>query len=68
MQRIFIKKCVLFRMGSVRRVKRFTAGSRNEADFSLMTKGAEVAETTVKRFLCCGFRRSGKAMGQVYQC
>jgi hypothetical protein len=21
-----------------------------------------------KRFLCCGFRRTGKAMGQVYQC
>jgi hypothetical protein len=30
--------------------------------------GAEVAETTVKRLLCCGFRRSGKAIGQVYQC
>jgi hypothetical protein len=29
---------------------------------------AEVAETTVKRFLCCGFRCTGKAMGQVYQC
>jgi hypothetical protein len=30
---------------------------------------AEVAETTVKRFLSCGFRRTGKAMvGQVYQC
>jgi hypothetical protein len=29
---------------------------------------AEVAETTVKRFLCCEFRRTGKAMGQVYQC
>jgi hypothetical protein len=27
-----------------------------------------VAETTVKRLLCCGFRRIGKAMGQVYQC
>jgi hypothetical protein len=27
---------------------------------------AEVAETTVKRLLCCGFRRTGKAMGQVY--
>jgi hypothetical protein len=26
--------------------------------------GAEVAE----RLLCCGFQRSGKAMGQVYQC
>jgi hypothetical protein len=27
-----------------------------------------VAETTVKRLLCCGFRRTGKAMVQVYQC
>jgi hypothetical protein len=27
-----------------------------------------VAETTVKRILCCGFRRTGKAMGQVYHC
>jgi hypothetical protein len=27
--------------------------------------GAEVAETAVKKFLCCGFRRTGKAMGQV---
>jgi hypothetical protein len=23
-----------------------------------------VADTTVKRFLCCGFRRTGKAMGK----
>jgi hypothetical protein len=29
---------------------------------------AEVAETRVKRLLFCGFRRTGKAMGQVYQC
>jgi hypothetical protein len=29
---------------------------------------AEGVETTVKRLLCCGFRRIGKAMGQVYQC
>jgi hypothetical protein len=28
----------------------------------------EVAETTVNRLLCCGFRRTGKAMGQVYHC
>jgi hypothetical protein len=27
-----------------------------------------VAEITVKRLLCCGFRRTGKAMGHVYQC
>jgi hypothetical protein len=30
--------------------------------------GAEVAETTVTRLLWCGFRRTGNAMGQVYQC
>jgi hypothetical protein len=29
---------------------------------------AEVAETRVKRLLYCGFRRTGKAMRQVYQC
>jgi hypothetical protein len=30
--------------------------------------GAEVAQTTVKKLLCCGFRRTDKAIGQVYQC
>jgi hypothetical protein len=30
--------------------------------------GTEVAETTVKILLFCGFRCTGKAMGQVYQC
>jgi hypothetical protein len=30
---------------------------------------AEVAKTTVKRLLlCCGFRRTGTTLGQVYQC
>jgi hypothetical protein len=37
---------------------------------SVMTKrlkrSVEVVETTVKRLLCCCFRRTGKAMGQVY--
>jgi hypothetical protein len=27
-----------------------------------------VAETTIKRLLCCGFRRAAKAMGHVFQC
>jgi hypothetical protein len=27
-----------------------------------------VAETTMKILLCCGFRRTVKATGQVYQC
>jgi hypothetical protein len=27
-----------------------------------------VTEKTVKKLLCCGFRRTSKAMGQAYQC
>jgi hypothetical protein len=30
--------------------------------------GAKFAETIVKRLLCWGFRRTGRVMGQVYQC
>jgi hypothetical protein len=30
--------------------------------------GAEMAEETVKRLICCGFWSTGKAIGQVYQC
>jgi hypothetical protein len=30
--------------------------------------GVEVDETTITILLCCGFQRTGKAMGQVYQC
>jgi hypothetical protein len=32
------------------------------------TGGAKVAQKKVKRLLCCGFRRTGEATGQVYQC
>jgi hypothetical protein len=43
--------------------------AQNWVNVSLMTKRlkrrCEMAETTVKRLLCCGFRRTGKAMGQV---
>jgi hypothetical protein len=70
MQRIFIKKCFLFMVGSVCSVKRFTTVSRNslkDVRKSQMMPG-EVAETTVKRLQCCGFRRTGKAIGQVYRC
>jgi hypothetical protein len=38
MQRIFIKKCFLFTVGSVCRVKWFTTRSKNMANFSLTTK------------------------------
>jgi hypothetical protein len=68
MQRIFIKKYFLFAVGSVCLVKRFTTGCQT---FSCWRRswngGAEVADTTVKRLLCRVFRRTGKAMGQVYQ-
>jgi hypothetical protein len=33
-----------------------------------MNGDAELAETTVKRLLCCEFRRTDKAKGQAYQC
>jgi hypothetical protein len=38
MQSIFINKCSLFTVGSVRRIKRFTTGSRNLAEISLKTE------------------------------
>jgi hypothetical protein len=69
MQRIFIKRCSLFTVRSVRRVKRFTTGWQTfRWWWRGWNGGAEVAETTVKRLLCCWFWRTGKAMGQVYQC
>jgi hypothetical protein len=47
-------------------VEKFSQGRSKVADDAQPV--AEVAETTVKRLLCCGFRRSDKAIGQVYQC
>jgi hypothetical protein len=47
-------------------VEKFSQGRSKVADDD--RAGAEVAETTVKRLLCCMFQRTGKAMGQVYQC
>jgi hypothetical protein len=71
LQRIFIKKCFVYTVGSVCRVKRFTTGPRNVENVCWWRRGwnggAEVAETTDKRLLCCGFRSTGKAMGHVYQ-
>jgi hypothetical protein len=59
----FIKKRFLFTVGSVCRVKQMFRWWRRG-----WNGGVEVDETTVKRLLCCGFRRTGKAMGQVFQC
>jgi hypothetical protein len=47
-------------------VEKFSQGGSKFADDA--RPGAEVAETIVKRLLCCGFRSNGKATGQVYQC
>jgi hypothetical protein len=72
MQRKIIKKYFLFIVGCVCRLKRFTSGSRNMVNVSLMTKmlkrGAEVAEATVKKTCELRVRRAGKSMEQMYQC
>jgi hypothetical protein len=47
-------------------IEKFSQGLSKVADD--VQPGAEMAEATIKRLLCCGFRRTGKAMGQVYQC
>jgi hypothetical protein len=72
-QKVFIKKCFLFTVGSVCSTKGFTTrsgkfsrGRSKVADDARLD--AEVAETTDKRLLCRGFRHTGKAMRQVYQC
>jgi hypothetical protein len=44
-------------VGSGCHVKRFTTGGRRLAD-----------DEEVERPVCCGFRCTGKTMGQVYQC
>jgi hypothetical protein len=46
-------------------VDKFSQGRSKVANVA--SPGAEVSETTVKRLLCCGFRRTGKAMGQGHQ-
>jgi hypothetical protein len=58
-------------MENVCRVKRFIAGSKTFQKFA----DDEEVETEVWKWLRqqsklvrCGFRRTGKAMGQVYQC
>jgi hypothetical protein len=72
-QRIFIKKCFLFMVGRVCRVKRFTIGSINtpknvRKSHILPDQVRKWLRQESKRLLCFGFRRTGKAMGQVYQC
>jgi hypothetical protein len=73
MGRMFTKKFFLFAVGTVCSVKWFTTGSRNSVkdvrkSQVMPDRVRKWSETTVERLLCCGFRRTGKAMGQVYPC
>jgi hypothetical protein len=72
-KKIFIRKCILFMVGSVCCVKQFTTESINSLkDVPKVADDAQpcgkVAETTVIRLIFCGFQCTGKAMGQAYQC
>jgi hypothetical protein len=68
MQRIFIKKCFLFTVGV------FVAQSGSQLSREILWRTKVLKRRcgcgwdNVKRHLCCIFRRTGKAMGQVYPC
>jgi hypothetical protein len=62
---VFGGKC-LWRKAVHNSVEKLSQGHSKVADDA--RPGAKVNETTLKRLLCCGFRRTGKAIGQVYQC
>jgi hypothetical protein len=69
MKRIFVKKYFLFMVRSVCRLKQFTTLWQTFRWWRRSwSGGAEVAETTVRRLLCRGFRHTGRAIGQEYQC
>jgi hypothetical protein len=65
MSPVYVGKC-LPRKAVHNWVEKLSQGRLKVADDA--RPGAEVGDTTVKRLLCCRFRRTGKAMGQVYQC
>jgi hypothetical protein len=62
----------MFTLGSVCRIKRFTIGLRNSLmdvrKSQMMKRRCESRRDNTQRLLCCEFRRTGKAMGQVYRC
>jgi hypothetical protein len=66
------RKRFLFTVGSVCRVKRFTAGTRNSLKdvrkSQMMKRWCGIGWDNSQKLLCCGFRRTGKATGQVYRC
>jgi hypothetical protein len=72
MQRIIIKKCFLFTVTIVCRLKRFTTESRNSLNFirksQKMKRCCGSGWDNSQKIICCGFRRTDKATRQVYQC
>jgi hypothetical protein len=62
---VYGEKC-LSRKAIQNCVEKFSEGRSKIVDHA--RPGAEVAEITTKRLLCCRFRRTGKEIGQVYQC
>jgi hypothetical protein len=62
---VYNMKC-LSRKSNQNWVEKFSQGRSKVANDA--RTGAEVAETTVRKLLCCGFRRTGKTKGQMYQC
>jgi hypothetical protein len=64
MQRIFIKKCFLFTVGSVCRGSQL-GGKCFTDEEEVETDVRKWLRQEYKRLLCCGFRSTGKAMGQV---
>jgi hypothetical protein len=66
MRKIFIKKYFLFTAGSVCRVKRFSGKSFAD-DEEVETEMRKWLRQQSKYLYYCGFRYTGKAMGQVYQ-
>jgi hypothetical protein len=72
MQKIFTKKCFLFTAGSgcpsILSAKKPPWWQTFRWWWRGWNGGATVAETTAKRLEYCAFRRTGKAMGRVYQC
>jgi hypothetical protein len=68
---IFTYKYFLFTEGSVCRVKQFTIGGEKRGK---RFADDEEVEMELRKWLrqnlnlCCGFRRTDKEVGQVYQC
>jgi hypothetical protein len=62
MKMIFIKKCFVFMLGSVCRIKRFHLDRKRFADDEELETGVrKCLRQQYKETLYCGFRRTGNA-------